>query len=478
MRMEITLRPRLEQRLKLAPQIIQSIEILQLPLLALQERIDQEQLENPVLEIEEILVQPSDETPQDPADRKVDERIVEGQDYAKLDNLADDFRDYFYQTSSRKPPSEKDEKLEALQNTASPPMSLADHLTGQLRLLDLSDRTREIADFIINDLDADGRLLITLEDIVAVMEDPPSEEEAQQALKVVQSLDPPGVGARSLEECLLLQLDPGHPDHSLHSRIIRSHLRDLESSRLQAIARATGADIQAVTRAVQFVISLSPAPGRLFDNEVVPRVVPDVVVDIVDGRYEVFLEDRALPKLRLNPDYRQLAKAETTDTEAREFIQKKIESARWLIDAIQQRRRTLLRVSRAIVDVQRGFFEEGVPGLKPLKMQEVADQIEMHVATVSRAIRDKYMQTPRGIFAMKFFFTGGTRSANGEMESWEAVRERIGEIVANEDKSKPLSDDDIASRLGKAGLGVARRTVTKYRKLLSIPSSRQRKRTY
>lgn len=477
MRMQLEMRPRLEQRLKLAPQIIQSIEILQLPLLELQERIEQEQLENPVLEIEEIEAAEDTDQPDEPADRKADERIVEGEDFAKLDNLPDDFRDYFYQTSQRRAPSDaRDEKLDAIQNTPGRSMPLAECLIGQLALMEVPERTREIAEVICNNLDRDGRLAYSLEEIAAAMEPAPSAAEAEEALRVVQSLDPPGVAAANLEECLLLQINPRDPDYRFYEMLIRNHLHDIEMNRLPRIAREMDAGLEDVKLAVEFVVSLDPAPGRLYDNEVVPYVAPEVNVRLMDGQYQVSLEERGMPRLRINEEYRSMARDKGADTRTREFLRKKTDSARWLIDAIQQRRRTVLRISREVVKAQREFLERGVSALKPLKMQEVADRTEVHVATVSRAIRDKYMQTPRGVFPIKFFFTGGTRGADGEMESWNAIKQRISEIVEKEDKRRPYSDDEITQQLREAGVDIARRTVTKYRRGLDIPSSRQRRR--
>jgi len=474
-RMEIVQQPRLEQRLKMAPQIIQSIEILQLPLLALQERIEQEQLENPVLELEEATS--TDGTA--PADRHLTraEQAEVKDEFRRVVDISDDFQDYFWQASPRasRGDSDKDEKLEALQNAPGPQPSLRDYLLEQIRYFDLPPRQREICEAIINNLDRDGRLGHPLEEIAGSLDDPPSLEEAQAALRVVQSLDPPGVGARDLQECLLLQLDPHDPDYDLQKQIILHHLHDVEANRFPQIARATRRGLEEVKRAVAAVCMLHPAPGRLYDNEVVPTVIPDVHVELMDGRYEVRLDDKALPHLRISPEYRRLLQQAEQRSETRQYLQKKMESARWLIDSIQQRRRTILRVAREIVRAQQEFFDKGLASLRPLKMQEVADAIGMHVATVSRAIRHKYMQTPRGLFPMKFFFTGGTRSADGEMQTWDSVKQRIRQIIEQEDRRKPLSDEEIVQALSREGISIARRTVTKYRKALRIPTSRQRK---
>ena len=472
-RMEMTLQPRMEQRLIMAPQIIQSIEILQLPLLALQARVEQEQLENPVLELEEPAPEEDLNTPRDLT--RADAAEVKD-DFQRIEQVSDDFHDYFWQTTRRRPVnSDRDAKLEAIQNTPGPEPSLRDHLIEQLCFLDTTDRLREVCIGVVNNLNRDGRLSFPLEEIAASLDDPPTLSEAQDALKLVQSLDPAGVGARDLQECLLLQLDPTDADYALQREIVLKHLADVEANRFPKIADETGRDLADVKAAVGVISLLHPAPGRIYDNEVVPTIMPDVHVELVDDKFEVHLDEGSLPHLRISPEYRQMLTAQDPGPEARQFLQKKMESARWLIDSIRQRRRTILKVSREIVRAQREFLEKGISALHPLKMQEVADAIAMHVATVSRAIKHKYIQTPRGLFLMKFFFTGGIRSDNGEMESWDAVKHRIHAVIENEDKKNPLSDEDIVSKLAAQGVHIARRTVTKYRKALEIPTSRQRR---
>ena len=472
--MEIRMAPRLEQRLKMAPQIIQSIEILQLPLLALQERIEQEQLENPLLEIEDLTDTKTLSEDAQPLTRA--EQTEQDDDFHRVREVSDDFHDYFSQTTTRQSVNrDKDEKLEALQNSPGPGPTLRDHLAEQLRFLEVKPRLRELTDALINNLDRDGRLCFPLDEIAASLDDPPTAEEAEEALRLVQSLDPAGVGARDLTECLLLQLDRNDPEYPLHRTLILNHLHDIEANRFPYIAKRAARDLEHVKQAIGVVCMLNPAPGRLHDNEIVPTIVPDVHVELTDGQYEVRLDNHALPRVRISPEYRQIMQLESSGSDTRKFLQKKMESARWLIDSIQQRRRTILRVSREVVKAQQEFLAHGLSRLKPLKMQEVADAIEMHVATVSRAIRHKYMQTPRGLVAMKFFFTGGTTSDDGDVQTWDAVREKIKQIIAAEDKRSPLSDEDIVKALAADGTNIARRTVTKYRKALNIPTSRQRK---
>ncbi|MGI9457248.1 MAG: RNA polymerase factor sigma-54, partial [Aeoliella sp.] len=301
---------------------------------------------------------------------------------------------------------------------------------------------------------------------------------AEQALGVVQHLDPPGVGARSLRECLLLQLTPAMPFQEEMQTLIADHLEDLENNRLPLIAKQTGYSIEDINEIWEELRKLKPKPGAEYGDVSVPSVTPDVFVERNDGgAYEVRLEDTQIPTLSISPYHRKLLQqaAAQKDTETREYIKKKINAAQWLIDAIQQRRSTISRVSQAIVDHQTRFLDEGPEFIEPLKMQQIADKVGVHVTTVSRAVDDKWIQTPRGIFPLKRFFVGGTTSADGEEVAWDRVRLKLQEIVDNEDKTKPLSDDALVAELAGHGITVARRTVTKYRKAMNIPSSRGRR---
>jgi len=477
MKMELGLRPRLEQKLRLAPQIIQSIEILQLPLLALQARIEQEQNENPVLE-----VAPEAEDPPAPDEvqpkRTKDEAPSTGEeDFSRLENLDEDFREYFWQSGRRGRGGREaaDQKQEALQNTPSRGQTLQEHLLDQLRLTEVQPRLAAAAEAIIHNIDRDGRLRVDLSEVLAGMDEPVTPEEMQAALHVVQSFEPRGVAARTLAECLLLQLDPQHPDYPLLERLVRDHLEDLENNRLPKVARALEIPLDRLKELITWIGHLDPTPGAVFDSAEVPYVIPDVLVELVDGRYEVYLNDTFLPRLRVSPTYRRMLRRVRRGSKEHAFLRSRVESARWLVDAIEQRKDTLLRIAREIVRVQEGFLECGVAGLKPLKMQEVADATGVHVSTVSRAISQKYMQTPQGIYPLKYFFSGGMPTADGADETWSAIKERLRRIVDEEDKRRPLSDEEIARKLAESGVQVARRTVTKYRKQLGIPSSRRRK---
>jgi RNA polymerase sigma-54 factor len=489
----------LAQKQVLAPRMIQSMEILQLPIMALQERIEQEMEDNPALEQLTDSDAP-DEYPDDfenpnVADTEkelvVDERNNNEDDFERLVNMADNLPDDYEERS--RPSRDQieaagDRQHDAMASISSRSETLADYLEHQLNWFDLDPPLKKMVERVIFSLDSNGYLKSPLAEVL-----PPAPVElngsaeawrdeqlalAERALAVVQHLDPPGVGARNLRECLLLQLTPGMLFYDELRMLIEHHLEDLENNRLPQISKKTGYSIDDIKEIWEELRKLKPKPGADFSESTVPNVTPDVFVELNDeGRYEVRLEDRDLPALRISPDMRKLLReaATTKDKSTLEYIKKKVNAANWLIDAIEQRRSTLTRVSQAIVDHQTKFLDEGPEFIEPLKMQQIADKVGVHVTTVSRAVDDKWIQSPRGIFPLKRFFVGGTTSADGEEVAWDRVRIKLQEIVDGEDKSKPLSDDALVEELAKAGITVARRTVTKYRKAMNIPSSRQRR---
>jgi RNA polymerase sigma-54 factor len=361
-------------------------------------------------------------------------------------------------------------------NMAARPPSLHDYLHDQLGWFELDQPLRQMADRIIYNLDSNGYLKTPLEELIDQNAESPQLDLAREALELVQRLDPRGVGARDLKECLLLQLTPGMPYYEQLRTLIVSHLEDLENNRLPVIQRRTGYSIDQIQKVWAELRKLNPKPGAIFNETLVPNVTPDVVVERGEGgRYTVRLEDGQIPSLFISPYYRKLLKQAGTGPETRDYIKRKINAAQWLIDSIEQRRNTLTRVAQAIVDHQTEFLERGPEHVEPLKMQQIADKVHVHVTTVSRAVDDKWIQTPRGIFPLKRFFVGGTVSASGQEVAWDTIRLKLQEIIDQEDKQKPLSDDDIVGQLANQGLKVARRTVTKYRKSMGIPSSRQRR---
>ncbi|MEE9584007.1 MAG: RNA polymerase factor sigma-54, partial [Candidatus Brocadiales bacterium] len=411
MKLEMVPRVQLQLKMKLAPQIIQSIEILQLPLLALLEHVQTEMEENPVLEEVAVVDTEAEDNTTNGEEESVEEERVEV--------LPEEWQGSTRLRSAAMRREESDKKQQALENTAAKPISFHEFLLGQLSLMDVPGSLRAACEHIVYNLDDNGYLSSPLEDVLKGLGSPITIEDAREALHLVQSMEPPGVGARSLEECLLLQLDKKYEEHELARELILHYLKDIEAKKYPQIAKKTGRSLETIKKVVEHICNLNPKPGALFSSEPIAYVVPDVRVEYIDGRYEVTLnEDYTLPNLSINAAYRTYLSQRTTDAQTRQYIKKKIESARWLLDAIEQRRATLYRVATTIVELQKDFFEEGVSSLKPLKMQDLADRLSIHVSTVSRALAQKYMQTPRGIFEMKFFFTGGFSSGDGNMESW------------------------------------------------------------
>jgi len=471
----------LQQKMVLAPQIIQSIEILQLPIMALQERIDQELLENPALDTE--LTGPDDEEEETPEPRQ-EERVDKDQESdanldERVEELSDDWGDYFSGRGAGGTYSEdEDKKLAAMQNTAARVESLEEHLIAQLALLELDDDIRQLCESIICSLDQSGYLLYQVEDLVRregeEEADPILVEKATEALKIVQSLEPRGVACRDTQECLLLQI-PEDEEHDLPRRIVQNHLRDLGLNRLPKIAKETGTTIDDIKDAISYIGTLNPRPGAEFSGTQSQYVIPDVLLEYVDGRYEVSLQDGYVPRLKVSPTYERMLQDRKNDATTKDFVRKKIQAARWLMESIEQRRATVYKIASELVRQQGDFLDRGIAFLHPLKMQAVADKTGVHVSTVSRAISDKYIQTPRGIYPMKFFFTGGIESDDGSQVSTKSVQQALMDVIEKEDKHSPLSDEEIVAKLKEKGMNISRRTVTKYRKQLSIPSSRQRR---
>ncbi len=475
MRLELGLIPKLEQRLKLAPQIIQSVEILQLPLLALETRINQELAENPMLEIRE---EPEETAPELSAEEERPESTREELDFDRVDQLDEEWQDYFYPSGRRPSPDEADPKFEAMQNTAERQASLQDYLLQQYRLTDAPKELAEIAENIICNIDDNGYLRYPLEELTSSLEGRVTLAQAQAALKLVQALDPPGVGARSLKECLLLQLNPQDPRYDIERELTSKYLDQLLANKFPLVARQSGHSLEEINEAVALIGTLNPHPGSLFVNEKEEAAMygrPEITIQETESGYAVRLQDEHIPQLYISPHYRRLLKDPNTPPETREYLKKKIQSARWLIDAVAQRKRTVEGVSRAIVEVQQEFFQNGISHLKPLRMQDVADRVGVHVSTVSRAISGKYVQAPAGVYPLKFFFTGGTQSEDGQLASWKSVKQKIVDLVDREDKSHPWSDEQVVNILKEQGLNLARRTVAKYRTELGIPSSRLRR---
>ncbi len=490
MRLSFGMETRQLQTQKLAPKMIQSMEILQLPILALQERVEQELSENPMLEVQDVdpnLPDEPEEEEVDPNRQTEDEKelVVKDnqtneEDFERLANMDNDMPESFddFRTSSNRMQEAQDRQHDLMANALERPESLNDYLIHQLAEMEIDDDHEQIAERIISTLDArnGGYFKSSLRDLLPVGHSAEDMQRAEEALQIVQSLEPPGIAARDLRECLLNQLNPDMHMFEELQLIIDKHLEDLAENRLPLIEKKTGISIERIQLAKHEFHHLNPKPGAAFLEAYVPIVAPDVIVETDEtGKYTVRLEDDRLPSLRISEYYRKRLGDPTATQEERDFIRRKIESANWLIEAIQQRRNTVLKVAQSIVDYQKRFLDDGPEFIEPLKMQQIADVVKVHVTTISRAVDDKWIQTPRGIFPLKRFFVGGTRSEDGEDVAWDTIRIKLHELIDKEDKQKPYSDDDLVGELSKIGFTVARRTITKYRKKMGIPSSRQRK---
>jgi RNA polymerase sigma-54 factor len=479
---------RLEQRMVLAPRMIQSMEILQLPILALQERIEQELNNNPVLEIEEEPssedTEPGEQASSEDMNEKdlvVDTDNNKAEDFERLESLDDDFKDYMEQSESfypRRRAEETDAKLQALKNTAAPSQSLHEYLTDQWGLVEAEAGVKKAGGRIIDYIDERGYLSVRVEQLRNKDKAGFTLDDLKQALELVQKLDPAGVGARDLKECLLIQMSQSTEEMSFEIGLITEHMGDLLENRLPDIARKMGCSIEQINRAVERMSRLDTSPGLQVGQNRNHAVTADVIVEPSDDvvGFSVRLAGSDLPRLRISDYYLKMAKDNKVVEKTRTFLKNNIRSAQWIMDAIEQRKSTLLKVTRAVVKYQRAFFEKGQLHLQPLPMSKVAAEVGVHLATVSRAVAGKYVQCSWGILPLRKFFSGGTEDDTGKAHSWEAIRAQLQQIIDAEDKTRPLSDDQIRKKLAEGGIkNLARRTIAKYRNLLNIPAARFRK---
>ena len=493
MHLNVSMQMRMSQQMKLAPRMIQSMEILQMPLLELEERIEQELVENVVLEDESR--EPDTDSDGDEVTAELDadadlpdvaerELVVDSDqnneaDFERLLEMTNEWPEDNVVSAGRPSANRIDESgeryLDGMANITARTASLQEHLLEQFRYFDLEPARREFGEYLIQNLDANGRLQSTLGEIVQVYGREIPHEQAEEVLELIKKLDPPGVGARDLCECLLLQLEPDTPMRSVLVTLIESNFDDLGNNRLPAIQRKTGFSIETIKQAQGHLSHLDPFPGRQFDLQPVQAVKPDLnVTRGENGEWVVEMIDEYVPHLRLSRHYLTMLQ-NNPDPETVAYIKKKIESAKWLIESIEQRYGTVKRVAQAIVDHQHEYLDHGPEAIRPLKMQQIADVVGVHVTTVSRAVDGKWIQSPRELMPLRRFFGGGTKTAGGEDVAWGIIRLKLQELIDDEDKSRPLSDDAIVAALARHGFQLARRTVTKYRKRLEIPSSRQRR---
>jgi len=486
MKLDMTNQMRLEQRMKLAPRMIQSMEILQLPMLALLEKIEAELNSNPVLEIAEPSeAQTSSETnveqQTDTETGEINRDDSKADDFERLADFSEQADDYMYRTEVSKRSRDEDEpdrKLEAISNTPDRGQSLHDYLTEQWRLVDADEKTKKAGQTIIDYIDEKGYLKVRLEQLHNKDTNVFGMEHLEKALQLVQQLEPVGVGARDAKECLLIQMAQSSDDMGFEMELVSKYLDKLLENKLPEIAKKMNCSIERINEALLRMRKLDTSPGLVISKEQNHPIKADIIVAPAEGGgFKAYLADRSVPALRINEHYADMAKDKKLDTKTRDFLRTNIRSARWLMDAIEQRKHTLLRVSQAVVDRQKEFFEKGTMYLKPLPMSQIADAVGVHVATVSRAVAGKYIQSPQGIMPLRDLFGGGMETDSGGSESFEAIRAKMQQIIDSEDKSKPFSDDAIKKKLEQMGVkNIARRTVAKYRKIMKIPTTRFRKR--
>lgn len=473
MPIEIRQSLRLTQQPIMTPQLQQAIKLLQLTRMELMDLVRQEEEENPILEevtdptaVSEPLETNLESLAPSPAEEK------EARD-GEIDIPPIDWRSEGF--SRRSKGAAEDDDRPTFESFLTKKTTLSDHLLWQLRLNDFSEEERLIGTMIIGNLNEDGQLQVPLEEIASQNGFDPATVEG--VIRKVQAFDPPGVAARDLRECLLLQAQQVFPGEKLVQKIISDHLGLLAKKNFQAIAKDLQVPMEEVVRITRLIIELDPKPGRGFSEENIPYITPDVYVYKVGDEYIVVLNEDGLPKLRINPYYRDILREKAQPTGgAKEYINEKIRSALWLIKSIHQRQRTIYRVAKSIVKFQREFLDKGVAYLRPMVLKDVALDVEMHESTISRVTSNKYVHTPQGIFELKYFFNSSINTARGENIASESVKAKIREILSKEDGQNPYSDQELVEILRKQDILIARRTVTKYREMLGVlPSTRRKK---
>jgi RNA polymerase sigma-54 factor len=482
MKAGITQSTQLKQEIKINPRLYQAMDLLYMPLLDLQQHLKQELMNNPFLE----MVEPEEE----------DEEEEQTEEAPQAEKATDeiDWEEILLNGFDAGGRHEEHEEKEYYEPVTVETRDLGDHLRDQIQLLELTPRQRLLADEFVGNIDEDGYLACPMDEILQSINDlvrSTAEEleqdpleapiysrvELEEMLGIIQTLDPPGVGARDLRECLLLQLKDAGLEQSVPYRLVRDCFDELINHRWSEISKRFGISPSDVQKAADEIQKLDPKPGIKYSDTGDNYIIPDLIVEKIDGKYHVFLNDANLPRLKLSKAYQEIARDKKKfEGENKEFISNKLNSANWMIQAIEQRRQTMLKVMNFIVDRQREFFEKGVQYLKPLTLREVAEVINMHESTVSRVTNEKFVQTPRGVLPLKFFFSSGLSTTGGEDVSARGIKAQIEKLVAEEDAKHPLTDQAIVNILKESGVQIARRTVAKYRDQLGVLSARMRKR--
>jgi RNA polymerase sigma-54 factor len=468
------LQTKLAQKLILTPSLQQAIKLLPMSTLELADLLNQEVVENPLLE--EVPTEELQAAEAVPAAEKEGEAKAQAD---KTDSWDDADYEYFfgdYLDDGYRPRAPQEVKeLPPIENTLSTSSSLTDHLEWQLSLQTDADPIRDVGEAIIGNLDDDGYLVASVDEIASM--GPWPVDDVERALRMIQSFDPIGVAARDLQECLTLQIKHLHLEGTPTEKIVTEHLRLLHNHQMPDLARKLGLSLEELKHHVEIIQRLDPKPGSRFNPQPSQYVIPDVYIVKVEDQYVAVLNEDGLPQLRISPTYRRLldkGAAENSD-ETRAYVKDKFRSALWLIKSVEQRQKTIHKVATSICNFQRDFLDHGIEHLRPLVLRDVANDIGMHESTVSRVVTNKYMHTPQGVFEMKYFFHSGISSSYGDAVSSVTIKNRIKKIIEGEDPKKPLSDSKIVNILQREGLMLARRTIAKYREELKIPTSNQRK---
>jgi len=473
-----TLDIRLSQRLALTPSLLQKIELLQLNKLELQEMLTQELVENPILE--EVLepetpveMNPDDKSPEEAAPTDDTQSDGEKDSFDEID-----FRYYFdeYLDTGGRNREVEDSDKPSFETFLTKSPSLEEHLNWQLGLTDAKPEIAEIARHIIGNLNEDGYLILSLEELCQVGNC--TMEEAEEALAVVQAMDPVGIGSRDLRECLSLQLNSLDLKESLAYRIVQDHLHSVENRKFKEIASRTDSTFEEVLHAVDYIKHLIPKPGQKHNSQKVTYVQPEVTIAKVDDEFVILLNDEGMPQLRLNAGYRALLKSNGVSGEAKAFLREKFRLAVDLLRSVNQRKQTIYRVCVCIVNRQKDFLENGLSHLRPMLIKDVASELGVHSSTISRVVTNKYVDTPQGVMELRKFFTMGVENSDGVDFSIVQVRLKIKKMIEGENKSKPYSDNQLGQLLQRDNIFITRRTVAKYREQMQIPGSRERRVEY
>ncbi len=469
MEMKIGLHVGLQQRLVMTPRLQQALKLLQMPTQELQQVLKQEILQNPLLEevdeSEEILEDEAAEEEEDTEAEKSDEESEEPIDW-------DDYFETGFGIGSGY--AEEEEREDFLERVPVAKQSFSDYLMSQLRLVTEDEKVLVIGEYLVGSLDDSGYLTCPLEEVANTFET--AVDEVEKVLAIIQTFDPTGVGARDLKECLLIQLRTRDLGDSMAARIVRDHFEEFKQKKYLDLSKKLKISLKEIQAQAMIIGSLNPKPGLDIIAEGPKYVIPDLVVERVGEKYVVYLNDKNVPRLRISQAYRnELQHNPDISSETKDFIRGRLKNAKWLIQTIEQRRRTMIKVMQSIVEEQEEFFEKGTVSLRPLTLQQVAGKISMHESTVSRVTTNKYVQTPRGVYELKFFFSSSLGTSSGEEVSAKSAKLKIKKIIEKENAKKPLSDQKIADILREDGLIIARRTVAKYREQLGILPARHRK---